>query len=181
MAEFVIHETVMKDMSTPSSPELHRLESLCTCLHASKTWFDVYLSIPPETYLGIPFTIYFQFSRALVTLYKLSTLDDPAWDKNMVRNTANILDILDRITYGMKTCANSQDINGAEWNIFDKGAKMAQSIKQGWEPKLMETWYPSVSANGIEGDFVASNAAIDASPMNGFDDAWMMEIFGSMG
>ncbi|KAJ5227234.1 uncharacterized protein N7469_007240 [Penicillium citrinum] len=180
MAEFVIHETVMKDMSTPSSPELHRLESLCTCLHASKTWFDVYLSIPPETYLGIPFTIYFQFSRALVTLYKLSTLDDPAWDKNMVRNTANILDILDRITYGMKT-ANSQDINEAEWNIFDKGAKMAQSIKQGWEPKLMETWYPSVSANGIEGDFVASNAAIDASPMNGFDDAWMMEIFGSMG
>lgn len=180
-AEFIIHETAIKDVSTPSSPELHRLESLCTCLHAAKSWFDVWLSIPGERYLGIPFTIFFQFSRALVTLYKLSTLEDPAWDKSMVRNTANILEILDRIAYSMKICANALNVDDAEWNIFEKGTKMAQSIKQGWEPKLMEIWYPNVPANDLGGEFVASSSALEPLPMNGFDDVWMMEIFGSMG
>jgi hypothetical protein len=124
--------------------------------------------------------MYFQFSRALVTLYKLSTLDDPAWDRNMVRNTANILEILDRIAYNMKTCASSLDISGPEWNIFDKGMKMTQSIKQGWEPQLMEIWYPNVPPNGIESAFVTPSSTMPDFPINGFDDAWMMEVFGSM-
>ncbi|CAI7653371.1 unnamed protein product [Penicillium pancosmium] len=180
-AEFIIHESALKDVSPSSSPELHRLESLCTCLHAAKSWFDVWITIPGEDYLGMPFTMYFQFSRALVTLYKLSTLDDPAWDKTMVRNTANILEILDRLTYGMKTCADSLNVENEEWNIFEKGMKMTQSIKQGWEPKLMEIWYPNVPANDLGGNFVAANSALEPLPTNGFDDMWMMEIFGSMG
>lgn len=180
-AEFIIHESALKDVSPSSSPELHRLESLCTCLHAAKSWFDVWITIPGEDYLGMPFTMYFQFSRALVTLYKLSTLDDPAWDKTMVRNTANILEILDRLTYGMKTCADSLNVENEEWNIFEKGMKMTQSIKQGWEPKLMEIWYPNVPANDLGGNFVAPSSALEPLPTNGFDDMWMMEIFGSMG
>jgi hypothetical protein len=180
-AEFIIHESALKDVSSPSSPELHRLESLCTCLHAAKSWFDVWITIPGGDYLGMPFTMYFQFSRALVTLYKLSTLEDPAWDKTMVRNTANILEILDRIAYGMKTCAESLNVNDEEWNIFEKGMRMTQSIKQGWEPKLMEIWYPNVPANDLGGDFVTPTSALEPLPTNGFDDMWMMEIFGSMG
>lgn len=180
-AEIIIHEATIKDIPASISPELQRLESLCVCLNAAKGWFDVYLSIPAKLYLGVPFTVYFQFSRALVSLYKLSILNDPAWDISVVRNTANILEILDRLAVNMKICADSLNITEAEWNIFAKGEKMALSIKQGWEPKLMEVWYPEVAANGMEGEFVAPNAALDTLPMNGFDDAWMMEVFGSLG
>ncbi|KAJ5085829.1 hypothetical protein N7532_010600 [Penicillium argentinense] len=179
-AEIIIHEAALRDTPSVTSPELHRLESLCACLQAAKSWFDTWLPIPGELYLGIPFTMYFQFSRALVTLYKLSTLDDPAWDRNMVRNTANILEILDRIAYNMKICASSFDVSAPEWNIFDKGMKMTQSIKQGWEPQLMEIWYPNVPPSGIESDFVTPSSTMPDFPINGFDDAWMMEVFGSM-
>lgn len=96
-AELAIHEVTIQAPPLSHSPELHRLQSLCTSLRAAKTWLDIWLSIPPDQYMDISFTMFFQFSLALVSLYKLSTLDDPAWDKNMVRDTVNILEILDRI------------------------------------------------------------------------------------
>lgn len=59
---------------------------------------------------------------------------------------------------------------------------MVQRIKEGWEPKLMEVWYPSLPSNSVEDALDPPNPAIlaDILPMNGFDDAWMMEVFGSM-
>ncbi|KAJ5246134.1 hypothetical protein N7468_001117 [Penicillium chermesinum] len=149
-AELIIHETAMQAPSIPNSPQLNRLESLYTCLQADKAWMDCWLSIPPATYQGIPFNIFFQFSRALVSLYKLSTLDDPAWDKQMVRNTINVLDVLDRNAFNMKRCAEMIDIDlDPDWSIFEKGCRMIASIKQSWEPKLMEVWYPTIPPKGL--------------------------------
>lgn len=181
-AELTIHEVAIQAPSLPHSPELDRLESLCTSLRAAKSWLDIWLSIPPEQYMGISFTMFFQFSRALVSLYKLSTLDDPAWDKNLVRNTANILEILDRILYHMKKCAEHIAVpNELDWNIFEKGVRMIQSIKQGWEPNLMEVWFPRLPSNGIDNDFVQAEPALpDILPIGGFDDVWMLEVFGSV-
>lgn len=134
--------------------------------------------------MAVSFTIFFQFSRALVSLYRLSILEDPAWDKALVRNTANVLEYLDRMVYMMKKCADHIAVpHQSEWNIFEKGKTMVQCIKEGWEPKLMEVWYPSLSSNnGVEAALGPPNPAIlgDMLPMNGFDDAWMLEVFGSM-
>jgi hypothetical protein len=182
-AELVIHEVALRAPSTPNSPELHRLESLYTSLHAAKSWLDLWLSVPTEKYMGVSFTIFFQFSRALVSLYRLSILEDPAWDKALVRNTANVLEYLDKMAYMMKKCADHLAVpHQPEWNIFEKGKMMVQCIKEGWEPKLMEVWYPSLPSNGVENTLDPPNPAIlaDILPMNGFDDAWMMEVFGSM-
>ncbi|OKO93709.1 hypothetical protein PENSUB_11988 [Penicillium subrubescens] len=149
----------------------------------TKSWLDLWLSVPTEKYMGVSFTIFFQFSRALVSLYRLSILEDPAWDKALVRNTANVLEYLDKMAYMMKKCADHLAVpHQPEWNIFEKGKMMVQCIKEGWEPKLMEVWYPSLPSNGVENTLDPPNPAIlaDILPMNGFDDAWMMEVFGSM-
>jgi hypothetical protein len=126
--------------------------------------------------------MFFQFSRALVSLYKLSTLEDPAWDRNMVRNTANVLEILDRILYNLKKSSRiSLESDHHKYNIYEKGVKMVQSIKQGWEPKLMEVWFPNLPSDEINNQYVPTGPPLpDVMPMTGFDDAWMLEVFGSM-
>ncbi|KAJ5713761.1 uncharacterized protein N7483_010942 [Penicillium malachiteum] len=184
-AELVIHEWAIQTPALPHSPELQRLESLCAALHATKRWLDIWLSIPPELYYGLPFTMFFQFSRALMSLFKLSTLEDPSWDRNVVRNTANVLEILDQIHFNMnKTAEMVVAANDQDLSIFEKGVKMITSIKQGWEPKLMEVWYPSLPPSGLSGtgdEFVPPAPDLsNLMSLNGLDDAWMMEIFGSM-
>ncbi|KAJ5219111.1 uncharacterized protein N7498_001210 [Penicillium cinerascens] len=181
-AEIVIHEIAIKTTSMPNSPETQRLESLCTCLQASKAWLDHFLAISPDHHIGISFTVFFQFSRALVTLYKLSTLEDPAWDRNMVRSTANVLEILDRILYNLKRSSRIMpDLDNPEYNVYEKGVKMVQSIKQMWEPKLMEVWYPNLPSDEINNQYVQTGPPLpEVMPMTGFDDAWMLEVFGSI-
>ena len=120
-----------------------------------------------------------------MNLFKLSTLEDPGWDRSMVRNTVNILEVLDQILINMKRCADMVlEAGDADFSIFEKGVKMMTAIKQRWEPRLMEIWYPSmVSGTALPGDeLVPVPPATDLSnmiPMN-FDDTWMMEILGSM-
>ncbi|KAJ5949626.1 hypothetical protein N7454_001210, partial [Penicillium verhagenii] len=180
-AELVIHEWAIQAPIDPQSPELYRLESLCAALHATKNWLDVWLSVSPFSYHGLPFTTFFQFSRSIVSLFRLSTLEDPGWDKTMVRNTANILDYLDRTHYNMKRCIETAVPPGeSEWCTLEKGIKMVQSIKQGWEPKLMDVWYPSLPSGGMAGDEFVPPAPDLMLPIDGLDDAWMMQIFGSM-
>lgn len=183
-AELTIHEVAMQPTSLLHSPELNRLESLCACLQATKKFLDLWLSLHPAEYISCPFPIFYQFSFALVSLYKLSTLEDPAWDKGMVRNTANVLEFLDRCTYNMKRCADSipdLDPDDPQWNIWEKGVKMCHSIKQGWEPKLMEAWYPNMPGNGAGSALPQTGSEIpDVFPINGLDDAFMMEFFGLM-
>ncbi|KAJ5894130.1 hypothetical protein N7495_005821 [Penicillium taxi] len=178
-AELVIHESEMQTPLMSNSPELHRLEGLYTALHASKAWFDNWFTAFPKGYKGVPFTIVFQFGRALISLYNLSTLDDPTWDKTTVRNTANVLEILERLVTSMTTLPDS--ISGSpDEHLYEKGVKMMESIKKSWEPKLMETWFPSIPANTMGGEFVPNPSLQEVLPMNGFDDYWMVEIFGSL-
>ena len=181
-AEIVIHEVAIKTPSMPNSPEPQRLESLCTCLQASKAWLDHFLAISPDHHIGISFTVFFQFSRALVSLFKLSTLEDPAWDRNMVRNTANVLEILDRVLYNLKKSSRIMpDPDNPEYNVYEKGVKMVQSIKQVWEPKLMEVWFPNLPSDEINNQYVQTGPPLpEVMPMTGFDDAWMLEVFGSI-
>ncbi|KAJ5678900.1 hypothetical protein N7462_007144, partial [Penicillium macrosclerotiorum] len=180
-AESMIHEPALRDSSSPNSPELHRLESLYASLHSAKSWLDLWLTVPVERYMAIPFPAFFQFSRAVVNLFRLSILDDPAWDRILVRNTANILEYLDRMAFHIKGCLEIHTHSPRpQWSIFEKGAKMVQTLKQNWEPKLMEIWYPSLPTNEIGSGYDNANQTIPAIlPVNTFDDAWMMEIFGT--
>lgn len=100
----------------------------------------------------------------------------------MVRNTANVLEILDRILYNLKKSSRIMpDLDNPEYNVYEKGVKMVQSIKQVWEPKLMEVWYPNLPSDEINNQYVQAGPPLpEVMPMTGFDDAWMLEVFGSI-
>ena len=99
----------------------------------------------------------------------------------MVKNTANVLEILDRIQYNLKRCADENRVaDEVEYNIYEKGIKMMQAIKASWEPRLMEIWFPSPPSNGIDSQFAPTASPMpDILPVNGFDEAWLMEVFGA--
>ncbi|CBF75950.1 hypothetical protein AN3533.2 [Aspergillus nidulans FGSC A4] len=114
-----------------------QLEHLYACLEATKSWFDLFLTIPPVEYIGFPFSIFAQMVHNLVILYQLSTFEDPAWDIATVRQTADVLSILSTVIRNMSQVASLAGLDGEpDSDVFSRVAKMYRSVQMGWEVKL---------------------------------------------
>jgi hypothetical protein len=162
----------------PHLPDIERLGSLYTSLQATKSWLDIWLEIEPEEYLQLSSIMFFQFVRAIVNLYKLSVLEDPAWSKFEVRQTANILEYLDRNIALLKGCPEYFTFEeGRELNMIEKGLKMITALKQSWEPKLNELWGLNVNDGSL---LESDNMLPPVMPLSEIEEAWMMEFLGSM-
>ncbi|KAJ5815094.1 C6 transcription factor [Penicillium riverlandense] len=83
------------DGSSTSMTGFEHLECLWRSLYAVKSWLDAFYTIPPSAYVGFPFFFWFQLVRCIVILKHLSTFDDPAWDRQAVRNTVDMLTLLE--------------------------------------------------------------------------------------
>ncbi|PYI35854.1 hypothetical protein BP00DRAFT_333610 [Aspergillus indologenus CBS 114.80] len=126
------------------------LDYLYGCLEATKSWFDVFLSIPPAEYIGFPFAIFSQMVQNLVTLYQLTTLDNSVWDTTNVRRTADIIQIMNMVISNMGQVASLNGIDGDPGgDIFSNIAKTYQAVRMGWETKLDPTPLGSHVANSI--------------------------------
>ncbi|UDD59335.1 hypothetical protein AFCA_006757 [Aspergillus flavus] len=176
-AELAIHEVFIKAPIPTNSPDPQSLKSLHTCLLAAKSWLDVWLCVPPEHYMGVSFTIFFQFCRALVDLFMLSTLDDPTWDRKAVQDCVNLFHYLDLLQTKFKRSSDQPGQDG-EATIFSKGVSMILAIKERWGPSLMEArpYLPTTEmANPTVHDTLDNPGDLN---LDGMDDAWMMELFG---
>ncbi|KAI3210361.1 hypothetical protein CBS147311_1136 [Penicillium roqueforti] len=182
-AEIVINELSIGDPAIAHSPDLHRLDSLYTSLRATKGWLDVWLELEGEEYLQLSCVIFFQFTRAIVNLYKLTILEDPQWSKSMVRDTANILEYLNRNEAVIRKCPEYITFDQSrEMNLLEKGLRMVQGMRINWEPKLLELWRPNMPANNeIDSGMIQSDTILpDVMPLGGIDEAWMMDFLGSL-
>ena len=77
------------------------------------------------------FFIFSQLVHCLVTLYKLSTLDDPAWKKNGVQKTADLLLILDQLINNLEqvsALAGLDNNDNVEGDVFSRTANIFRSI-----------------------------------------------------
>ena len=173
--ELTINEIALSEGPIISSnSDFYRIESLYACLNSVKSWFDVFFTISPAAYVGFPFSIFSQLSHCLIALYRLSTLDDPAWDKDMVQNTANLLLISDQVAQNMGrvTGLAGLDSDSTESGVFTRAAKMAESIRLGWEAKLdAEPRQPAIPTRHGVGSTIP-----EALPMDFSDDTWLTDI-----
>lgn len=138
--ELTINEIALSQvLIITNHSNFQQLKCLYACVESIKSWFGVFFTIPPTAYIGFPFSIFSQIVRCLVTLYRLSTLNDPAWDKNGVWKTADLLLILDQVINNMeqvKTLAGLDNNDCPEGDIFSRTAKLFRSIRPEWEAKL---------------------------------------------
>ncbi|KAH8595671.1 hypothetical protein B0O99DRAFT_686658 [Bisporella sp. PMI_857] len=160
-----------------------QLECLYSCLDSIKSWFDVFFRIPPGDYIGFPFSIFSQLSHCLITLYKLSSLDDPSWPKAEVRKTADILSILDMAINNLAQVSSLAGLDRSNFgeDIFTRTAMRFRSIRVGWEATLDAD---VVAATG------AARSTVDANPPYDFSvefpesewpaDDWLTDILMSM-
>jgi len=119
--------------------DMQRYEALEACLSAVRDWFDRHFSIPSYVYIGMTFSYWWNMAHCLLTLYRLTVLDDPAWDRRAVRSRIDLLAILDQLRVGFEQVAAQRRMDAGptvEEDSFSKFVKMAWAMKNNWSPEL---------------------------------------------
>lgn len=130
-------------------------------------------------------------ARGFITLFRLSTLDDPdaVWDKTLVRNTADLLQIIDRVNENMEMASQQAGLisDHPEGDMFTRGLRMGRCMKQCWEAKLLAADASALDrdrSSSREQDLprgmaLASENVTDILPVDLFNEAWMTDMLGS--
>ncbi len=178
--ELTINEISLSQMPiTSNHSSFQQVEYLYACVESVKSWFEVFFTIPPNAYIGFPFSIFSQLVRCLVTLYRLSTLDDPAWNKNGVQKTADLLLILDQVIRNMEqvsVLAGLDNSDSVERDFFSRTAKMFRSIRPGWEAILVGPDTPAVSTSPNLPN-ANDHPLPEDFPLDHYDADWLTDLF----
>jgi len=186
-AELAICEVAIakpKTVVTGAMSDMQRYEAMEACLGAVSEWFDRHFSIPSYVYIGMTFSYWWGMSHCLLTLYRLTILDDPGWDRRAVRDRMDLLAILDRLKAGFDEVAVQRRRDAGQTvdeDTFQKFSKMSSSMKHNWAPELAAaggTPAPT-AAMAATGSFMDSTAGGLAAQFFQPDDseAWIAGLF----
>ncbi|KAK4654465.1 hypothetical protein QC762_403520 [Podospora pseudocomata] len=188
--ELAIHEAaVAKPRISPTTtvPDLQRYAAMEACLNAIKDWFDRHFSIPSYVYIGMTFSYWCHMAHCLLSLYRLSVLDDPAWDRRAVRNKLDLLRICDQLKLGFEELSAKRRLDSGptiEEDGFTKFNMMLRTMKSGWVAELAAIDGVDLSGGGhhsssVEQYLDAGNANELNLPLFHAEDpeAWMAGLF----
>lgn len=162
-------------------PGFERMECLWGSLNAIKSWLDVFFTLSLPLNLGLSFLFWAQLPRCLVVLCRLSTYTDPAWDRQAVRNTVDLLLSLDQVVERLEL-ASSETFERSNDDLFMRLPKFARMFRAWARAKVAseevetESWpYSGVTSGDCE--MVDQNQVLMQSIDFG-NDMWLEEIFG---
>lgn len=157
--------------------DLWRVEALQSCLQSAKGCLDNLFTIRPKSYWYLPFPIIMSFTHCVSTLYRLSVVEDPAWDRAAARSQADVLQYLTQFAERADK-SDPRSFNEGKGSNEARGGNSAESL---WRTIAM--WRPTLEnamdANGAEGMNAATEVPTDTSMMEFLDDAFFTDIFGT--
>ena len=172
------HVALSRTSKTSGHLDFEQIEVLYAAIESIKYWFEVFFSIPPISYIGFPFSIFSQLRHSLATLYRLSTLDSPGWDKGGVRKAANLNHILDQVINNLEQVAPAAGLDNTgstEGDVFGRSAKLFRRLRTQWEEKLGPD---SDVATGIPDSQLASDLSLpDPFVMDLTDNDWLTNFY----
>lgn len=126
-------------------------------------------------------------AHCLLSLYRLSVLDDPAWDRRAVRNKLDLLQICDQLKLGFEELSAKRRLDSGptiEEDGFTKFNMMLRTMKSGWVAELAAI--DGVDLNGGGHHSSSVDQYLDAGNANELNlplfhaedpEAWMAGLF----
>lgn len=189
----VLENALSRTPYVPNEPDLRRYEILGKTASAIKIWFASFWPISRNYYSALSFASWCQLAHCLMSLYKLSVLDEPAWDRVALRRDLDVFDVSDRIIQDMADAGTARRLSttgrgagsrsnvAAEDDIFSTCTKLLTAMRNSWATEMgmaVRSEPNGTSYEPIATEFVdAVTSGPMAMPMNLADDAWLTDIF----
>jgi len=147
-----------------------RLECLCACLHATKSWVEIFLRIPPVQYVGLSVSFYKNSGRCFMAMYRLLTFDHTDWDRELARETLDSSSFLDQVekNFSLVKDAAGPDLEGSDHvDPFSFKSSHIRTARISLEAAI--GLYKSTST--------AQSGETSGFPMEKFDNEWLRDLF----
>lgn len=182
--EYLIYECTMnKSGSLPADPAFRRYEVYQSCLNSIKGWLDTFFSAPVAISIGTPLIHHPQFSHLMRGLHMLSTLDDPAWDRNAMQKTLDLGLTCDRLIEVWKSLApvspnssESREEEEEEDDVFSFGIMLFENLKAKWQSEIANIGRTSTPGRDVGFSDGMQNETL-TFPTNFFGNTWLDEIW----
>lgn len=151
-----------------------RLECLFACLNATKSWVNMFLSVPPAEFVGFSTAIYSHMASCFVGIYRLSTFEHPEWDRDLFRENLDVLFILEEAEkkFAKVKVAAGLDLGGSEdIDFFNTMASKMRFFKTSWDAM-------TVSAMSSVG--TAPSDGMGDFHMEFLDEDWLRDLLGPL-
>ncbi|KAK9482625.1 C6 transcription factor [Lipomyces starkeyi] len=173
-------------------PGFGRIECLWQSVKAIKTWLDIFYRIPPAECVGLPFHFWSQAIRCTTMLKYLSILEDPAWDYHAVRNTVNLLSVLDWMPKKLDLASKEAGLQ-ADDDLFKLFSKLLSRSREWAEtifnmsslsPSRMQDYELAPARSGNLGTITVTNNIPDMDQMSWIQemdlesDKWFEDVLG---
>lgn len=155
-------------------PSFKRLELLCACLEANKSYFEAFFCIPPASYVTVSLHTWSQLSYGLAILHTLFSFEHPDWDLASVRQSIDYNVIFGRLIGNLDKLITLEGFE--KLDVFSRSAKWMKCIGEYVETKMAALPPAAVGheANQMP-DF--GTGADDLTDFFQFlDDAWMTDM-----
>ncbi|PHH84331.1 hypothetical protein CDD83_2107 [Cordyceps sp. RAO-2017] len=169
------------------APVAMRATSMYSCLKATMAWCDNLLAMPVLEVSGMTFAAYVSLSQILGILYRLTISEDPAWDRELLRSSADLPMLLGRLI-SLFEKVNEAYYAGLEdpdsITPFLKVSWLLRNARNTWEPAFRH--YLGSSLIPPSGEAASSStptdpgaaAADNSQHVDMGDFAWMADILG---
>ncbi|KJZ73035.1 hypothetical protein HIM_07607 [Hirsutella minnesotensis 3608] len=168
-------------------PVTMRTSSLYACTKAATAWCDALFTVTIPEISGMSFALYVGLAQILAIMYKLIVSEDPAWDKEILRSTANLSVLLGRLTDLFDRVSESYYIGNDDGTPLNKVPRILRNASKMWEPAITYYLGPSLATPSsdtmnvppVEPKMMADNQVVPEVPAFDLGDlTWMTDIFG---
>lgn len=173
-----------------SGIDLGKLDGYYSSLQASKATLENYLSFTIAEYACISFSLTLHFGRAAQTIYRLLLVDDPDWDRNIVKNSVDLMSIMERTADNYmrvpRVCGieTSDDIDNMDY--YSRAANALRATIPMWSAALEQSGLGLGTGAGAAGGAVPTTTDQMPGPgipeftsMEWLDDPWLTDILRS--
>jgi hypothetical protein len=177
------------DTSGGNTLGFDRLDFSWRSVGAIKAWMDTFFLLSPAECAGLSFIHMAQLARCLMVLYRLSTFVHPGWDCTLVRNTLDILLILDGVAKSLELASSEAGEQSPDDQFMHLAGQMrkfrtkaATRMSRNATAAEDRRWLNSermVSPSGSEGTALPDQMLLQ--PWSASDDAFLDSIVRDFG
>jgi hypothetical protein len=185
--EVVVKEALLKRPKVRDQTglsDLQRLEGLDSILTAIERWVEVFFDVPLIDWIGTTYATLAQFSHCIILLFKLTSLDEPDWERADVTKRANLLDILERLARRLESIPPLLGLVDSsvpeDSGIFFKSSRLIRVLKTTFSAELAQypvqmEFEPTLDLESPE--LVREPFVQEDFEMLIADDPWWRELF----